>query len=278
MLNWHELDSHQQRLVTGTALTVPLVAALAVGPYWLLALLVGVASGTGLWELQRMLFKEPLARPWLALFLAAGILMPLGASLGGFAGLHLGLIASFFSALLALLFFAPLDPSGLSRLAHLTFGWLYIPYLLSYVLLLGRMTEGTLWLFFILCVNAADDIAAFYCGRRFGRHKLYPAVSPKKTLEGSLGGLLASLVTGVLYGNIFFHGVSTPELLLLSGCLAVAGQVGDLVESMIKRISGRKDSSSLLPGHGGVLDRLDSLLFAIPVTFFFLVRKSPGLL
>lgn len=278
MLNWHHLDSHLQRLVTGTALTVPLIAALAVGPYWLLFLIVGSAAGVGLWELQRMLFVDPLTRPWQIVFLAAGLLLPLGAALGGFAGLHCALILSLFSGFLTFLLFSPVDPSGLSRLAQFTLSWLYVPYLLSYVLVIGRLAEGTLWIFFILLVNAADDIAAFYCGRSLGRHKLYPAVSPKKTIEGSLGGLLASLTVGVLYGRLLLHGVSTWEMLCVSGCLAVAGQSGDLVESMIKRISGVKDSSSLLPGHGGMLDRLDSLLFAIPVTFYYLAWKNSGLL
>lgn len=278
MLNWHQLDAHQQRWVTGLAVTVPLIALLAVGPFWMVALVVGLASGAGLWELQRMLFQEPLPRPWQALFLATGLLLPLGASLGGFTGLHLALIAAIFFGLLALLLFSPADPSGLSRLARFALSWLYIPYLLSYVLLIGRLTEGTRWIFFILSVIAADDIAAFYCGRKFGRHKLYPAVSPKKTIEGSLGGLLASLAIGMLYSTVFLSDVSAWQILIVSGVLGVAGQVGDLVESMIKRSSGRKDSSTLLPGHGGILDRLDSLLFAIPVTFFYVMWKDSGFL
>lgn len=277
MSNWRQLDPHKQRIATGTAITVPLVAILAAGPYWMVSLVVGLASGTGLWELQQMLFKEQLTRPWQSLFLVAGLLLPLGASLGGFAGLHCALTASLLSAMLSLLFFAPRDLSGISRLAHFCLAWLYIPYLLSYVLLIGCLTEGTLWIFYILLVNAADDIAAFYSGRKFGRHQLYTAVSPKKTIEGSVGGLLAGSAIGVMYGTLFLEGVGTGEILFFSGCLAAVGQVGDLVESMIKRLSGRKDASNLLPGHGGVLDRLDSLLFAFPVTFFYLVWKSPRL-
>lgn len=257
---------------------LPLIALLAVGPFWMIAIVVGLASGAGLWELQRMLFVEPLSRPWQGLLLAAGLLMPLGASVAGFAGLHFALIAALFAGLVSLLLFSPADPGGLSRLARFTLCWLYIPYLLSYVLLINRLTEGTQWLFFILLVIAADDIAAFYCGRKFGRHKLYPEVSPKKTIEGSLGGLVASLVVGMLYSTVLLSGTRMWEIMLVSGILGVAGQLGDLVESMIKRSSGRKDSSSLLPGHGGILDRLDSLLFAIPVTFFYVMGKAPELL
>ena len=273
MWNWQRLDSHKQRLVTGTLIGVPLVIALAAGPYWVLCVLVGLACATGLWELERMLFPEPLSREWLALFILVGLLMPVGASLGGFAGLHGALVAGFFLAFLCLLVLSPLDPSGLARLAHFSFGWLYIPYLLSYVLLIGRMAEGSLWVLYIVCVNSADDIAALYCGQRFGRRKLYPAVSPKKTIEGALGGLVASVVVGVIFGTLFLKRVSIGEIVILSGVVATLGQVGDLIESMVKRMSGKKDSSHLLPGHGGVLDRLDSLLFVIPAVFFFLTSK-----
>jgi len=278
MLDWHKLDSHQQRLLTGAALTVPLVAVLAAGPYWMIAAIVGLASVAGLWELHRMLFAEPLGRSWQALYLAIGLSLPVGAFLGGFQGLHAALVGAILSGLLALLLFSPLDPAGLSRLARFSLSWLYVPYLLSYALLIALQAEGARWLLFIFAVIATDDIAAFYCGGRFGRHKLYPTVSPKKTIEGSLGGLLGSLAIGTLYGSIWLSAASTCQIVLLSAVLGVAGQVGDLFESMIKRSSGRKDSSSLLPGHGGILDRLDSLLFAFPVTFFLVTWNRPELL
>ena len=256
---------------------VPLVIALAVGPYWMLCILVGLVSGTGLWEVQRMLFHQSLSRQWQVLFISAGLLLPVGASLGGFAGLHCALVACLLTALLWLLAFSPLDPSGLARLAHFSLGWLYIPYLLSYVLVIGRLAEGSLWILFIVCVNSADDIAALYCGQQWGRHKLYAVVSPKKTVEGALGGLSASLIIGMIYGMSFLKGVSAREVLLLSIMVAALGQVGDLIESMIKRMSGTKDSGRLLPGHGGILDRLDSLLFVIPAIFFYLAWKNSRL-
>jgi phosphatidate cytidylyltransferase len=271
------LDSHKQRLVTGAIILVPLLIALAAGPYWLLCLIVALASAAGLWELERMLGGESSSRQSQAFFVLTGLIFPAGASLGGFAGLHFALVACVFAGFLALLVSSPSEASGLTRLARFSLGWLYIPYLLSYVLLIGRLHEGTMWIFFILTVTAADDIAAFYCGRKFGRRKLYPVVSPKKTIEGSVGGLFAGLAAGGLYGSLLLKGVNLWEVVLLSGGLAVIGQMGDLIESMIKRMSGRKDSSNLLPGHGGILDRLDSLLFAIPATFFYLAWTEVGL-
>jgi len=271
MVNWREWDSHKQRLVTGLILVVPLVVLLSLGPFWSWFLIVALAAGTGLWEFEKLLNREGLPGGWQALYILVGLLFPLAAALGGAAGLHGALVVGLFAGFFSLLVVCPLDPSGISRLAQLSLGWLYIPYLLSFVLLIGRMESGRAWVFFVLAVIMASDVGAFYSGRRLGRHKLYEAVSPKKTIEGSIGGLLAGMALGTLYGYFFIMKVTPGELILLSGILTIVGQAGDLMESMLKRVCGKKDSSQLLPGHGGVLDRLDSLLFAFPAVWLFLV-------
>jgi phosphatidate cytidylyltransferase len=124
------------------------------------------------------------------------------------------------------------------------------------------------WTFFALSLNWAGDIAAFYVGRSFGRHKLAPEVSPAKSWEGSI----ASTVASVIYGAVFFRWLlpAAPlgEALGLTVIANIAGQLGDLCESAIKRGAGVKDSGNLLPGHGGWLDRVDSSLFALPVVYF----------
>jgi len=130
--------------------------------------------------------------------------------------------------------------------------------------------QGRYWIVFVLAIAIAGDSGAYYSGMKAGRHKLYEQVSPKKTIEGAVGGLAASILTGLLLGLAFLRQVPLAHLLLLSFVLAVAGQLGDLFESMIKRNCGKKDSSGLLPGHGGVLDRLDSILFGFPLAWFFL--------
>ncbi len=130
--------------------------------------------------------------------------------------------------------------------------------------------RGYLWIFFLLAVIFANDTGAFYCGSLLGRHKLYKAISPKKTWEGAIGGLICSLLAAVCFIQILRpHPLSMGMVLLALG-LSVAGQIGDLVESMLKRNHEIKDSGSILPGHGGMLDRIDSLLFAIPVLFTYL--------
>jgi phosphatidate cytidylyltransferase len=250
-------------------MAAPVLAVLTVGPYWSWFLLVALLAAAGLWEYQRMVFQEGLPVKWQAFYITAGLLLPLGASVAGSDGLHAALFFVFFAAFFTALAVSPEDANGLSRLARISMGWLYIPYLLSYVLLIGRASTGNRWVFFALLVTVANDAGAYYCGRHLGRHKLYERVSPKKTLEGSAGGLAAGMLVGSLFGLLFLETVSAGCLILLSFVLALVGQIGDLIESLIKRMNGVKDSSNILPGHGGILDRLDSLLFVFPVLWFF---------
>jgi len=159
-------------------------------------------------------------------------------------------------------FSAPLEQS-FPKAALAFMGFAYCGVLLGFLLWLDRRTLltllGTIWI---------GDAAAYYGGRLFGRHPLAPRISPKKTVEGAFAGLIGSIVSGVLLGT-WLTGQSSTSLLAVSFSAAVIGQLGDLAESALKRSSGVKDSSSLLPGHGGMLDRLDSVLFAAPVYFWF---------
>ncbi len=124
------------------------------------------------------------------------------------------------------------------------------------------------WTFFALSLNWAGDIAALYVGRSIGRHKLAPEVSPGKSWEGAAASTVASVIYGAIYFPRLLPAVPLAEALGLTVIANVAGQLGDLCESAIKRGAGVKDSGTLLPGHGGWLDRVDSSLFALPVVYF----------
>ena len=113
------------------------------------------------------------------------------------------------------------------------------------------------------------DTGAFYTGRTIGRHKLAPLVSPGKTIEGAVGGFVMAVVAGLICKLTFFPEIPTVHALALGGALGAIGQVGDLAESLLKRGSDVKDSGNLLPGHGGMLDRIDSMLFCAPVLYFY---------
>jgi phosphatidate cytidylyltransferase len=153
-------------------------------------------------------------------------------------------------------------------LAFNALGLLYLPFLLGHLVWLRFLYQGEWWVLWFLLVIFAGDTGAFYAGRTWGQTKLYPAVSPGKTWAGVMGGLAASLAVGVGLGKWLLTGVGIPALALLALVLAVVGLLGDLFESMLKRQVQVKDASSLLPGHGGMLDRLDSILFAAPVVVY----------
>jgi phosphatidate cytidylyltransferase len=162
---------------------------------------------------------------------------------------------------LTLLSRVPLEET-LDALGILGFGVFYFALPISS---LHYLQQADPWLvFFLFAVVWLGDTAAFYMGSAIGRHKMAPVISPKKSWEGSAAGFVTSILAAAVW-SFWRLGRVDPKLLLAAALVAAAAQVGDLVESMIKRGSGVKDSGSLLPGHGGMLDRIDALLFAAPV-------------
>jgi len=157
---------------------------------------------------------------------------------------------------------------GFTRAAALVLGIIYIFGAWKAGILLHDMNPN--WLMFALGVNWIGDTGAYYVGKNFGRHKLAPAVSPGKSWEGAVASLVFGIAFGIVYLPLTIKGVSLAEAGLIALAANIAGQAGDLAESAIKRGSGVKDSGTLLPGHGGFLDRLDSTLFAMPVVYTLL--------
>jgi len=152
-------------------------------------------------------------------------------------------------------------------------GMAYVPATLGLLILIRSQMETKLqggnWILFLLAVVWFGDTGAYYIGRALGRHKLAPLISPKKTIEGSLGGLAASAVAALLTKKFVLPQLPLTHLFLLAGVLGVVSQIGDLAESALKRGAGVKDASNLLPGHGGMLDRLDGLIFATPTLYCY---------
>lgn len=148
-------------------------------------------------------------------------------------------------------------------------GFLYISVLLGHLILLRDLPFGRQWIFFVLACVMFCDSAAYFTGVSIGQKKLYPAISPNKSVEGAVGGIIGSILGAVLARWVFFDALGWFDVLLLGILLGVLGQVGDLFESMLKRSFGVKDSGRLVPGHGGLLDRLDSLLFAFAPVYYY---------
>jgi phosphatidate cytidylyltransferase len=181
-------------------------------------------------------------------------------------------------------FRSPLD-QVLPDTAQGLFGLIYIAYPLTLIPLLWKQEDGPALVLFLMVCVWAGDIAALYIGRAFGKRKLAPRLSPGKTWVGSIASIAGSMIAAsivvlisnllIARGNTALH-ISQPlwQSLLLAAILNIAAQLGDLLESAIKRGAGVKDSGSLLPGHGGILDRIDALLLAAPVLWFILLLKD----
>jgi phosphatidate cytidylyltransferase len=155
-------------------------------------------------------------------------------------------------------------------------GIIYIAVPLSHLIVLREIELGRLWILFIFTVIWANDAFASYVGGVAGRHKLCPAISPNKTVEGAVGGIAGGVLGAYLFNSYFPIGAAPVEVFFLSLAIVALGILGDLVESLIKRGAEVKDSGKIIPGHGGVLDRIDSTLFAIPGVYYYLIWQAGG--
>jgi phosphatidate cytidylyltransferase len=175
--------------------------------------------------------------------------------------------------LLSLLLYALLTKRSLSEsipaLAVTLFGILYVSWLLSHLTLLRGLPHGKRLIFYLLLLVWSGDTGAYYAGSLLGTHPLAPMISPKKTIEGAVGGLGASLIASYVAYRTFLPLLGAHDWIMLGVLLAIVAQIGDLCESMIKRGVNVKDSGTLLPGHGGLLDRLDGVMFAAPVLYYY---------
>jgi phosphatidate cytidylyltransferase len=169
---------------------------------------------------------------------------------------------------LALLVFSR-NQFDIYQMAHLFIGTIYIGLGFSYMINIIWHADGFIWSLFILLIIWANDTGAYFTGKNLGKRKLWPSISPNKTVEGSIGGILLGLIVSGIFGYFFPQVWSIGYALGLGLLISVVGQLGDLVESAIKRSTGTKDSGRILPGHGGVFDRFDSLIFTYLILQIF---------
>ena len=153
-------------------------------------------------------------------------------------------------------------------------GVLYLGLTLSTLSMTRLLPLGEWLIFFLLLVTWASDTGAYLVGTLYGRHRLAPTISPKKTVEGLVGGLIGAIIVGYTARWWFLPELSGLDCLILATLLTITGLWGDLTESAMKRSVGMKDSGRILPGHGGMLDRLDSLLFTAPVFYYYVTLAS----
>jgi phosphatidate cytidylyltransferase len=241
------------------AVGIPLIIALVGwGPAWLFAVVIVVLVLATLREYFVMALPEFSKEQWIGTFFGLALTLWLVLPRNDRADLLFGVwLLMLFSAYLLL----PGERDDkMSRLLWTILGTLYVGYLFPHWALLFSMPGGRAWVFFVLLVVLTGDSAGYLIGRRYGRRKLAPELSPGKTIEGALGYLGGSLLAGTA-AKFFLPQIPMTEIIVLSAALSVLGQIGDLFESWLKRVFAVKDSGTLLPGHGGLLDRLDSLIF-----------------
>ena len=267
---------HLKRWITGL-IALPFLIFLVYFGEVTFGILVGLAGILSLWEYFRIVFNaERRALSSVIVWWGYGVsLLILGtAFVEGLTGVTLLVAFNLLFVGLFSIFIYKSNPLVGNIIQKQIQGIVYIPVLLSFLILIRRQPDGVMWIFYLFGIIFAGDISAYYVGSYLGRHKLNPAVSPGKTIEGAVGGLAANLLAGSV-GIIFFRpDLSWPVGIIFFLATGIAGQAGDLFESELKRSSGIKDSGGLLPGHGGILDRIDALLFASPVAYLFIAFIS----
>jgi phosphatidate cytidylyltransferase len=265
---------HLGRVITAVVLLPVLYFIVRYGPFYIFFLLVAGGILIGQYEFYRFYYHQNHSTRFL-LGLILGFLLALSFYLKLiYAAPNLPILVLTLILLCVTLFslFTVREiKTALSDTAVMLLGVMYVSFLLSHLLLLRDLPQSQWFILFVLGITWVCDAGAYYVGKLMGRHPLSPRISPKKTVEGAVGGLLFSLLGSLGAMFWFLPGFSVADSVLVGFLLGVAGQLGDLVESLWKRSAGVKDSSALLMAQGGLLDKVDSLIFTAPVFYYYLI-------
>lgn len=268
---------HLKRILSALVATPCLYLIIAKGGLFWFSILISVAALIALSEYYFIVFnkqRESVFGPVALIgYLTCQAIVFSTYQYPGRFDLILGLVAASFmlSGLVTLLRYEA-GADVMSVLSRQVQGTIYIPLLISSLVLIRNDGNGGIaWIFFVLVLVALCDTGAYYAGTYLGKHKLCPKVSPGKTVEGFLGGLALTVICGLGIKTYFFPELPLVMTLVFLIAVSVVGPIGDLFESALKRTFGVKDSGSIIPGHGGILDRIDALLFVAPVAYLFKV-------
>ena len=262
---------HGKRWLTGLVAIPLLIALLTLGSALHFTLLVGVVSLLALREYFGIVFShfdEPVPGGIPAIAYAMSLMVSWAAYRGALDSIPALIVLDLLIIGIVGVTRFKNNTAIPAIIARQVLGVIYVPIFLSYFVLLRNSADGASWVLFVLVVIFAGDTGAFYAGSYLGSRKLIPSVSPGKTVEGAIGGVAANLVAGSFMKAVFLQNLPWVPTLVTIVVIGVAGQFGDLFESVLKRSGNIKDSGTLLPGHGGILDRIDAVLFAVPLTYF----------
>ena len=263
----------KQRIITA-AIGVPLIILVIwLGDPWF-SLLIAAAALGGTFEFYHLGKGENVNRPLIyfgLLWSLAIVLSPLIPYYKAVDSLPIIMAFATVVSLFCVLCYSPRE-KAFHNWAWIVAGVIYVGWMLSYWLSLRVLDDRGIWVYLAMFTTFANDTGAFFVGRKWGKHRLAPAISPGKSWEGALGGLLSAILAAVGIVAILNPEKCSGWQAIILGCLiSLFAQAGDLVESLLKRNTGVKDSGKLLPGHGGVLDRFDSLIFVGPIVYYYVV-------
>lgn len=268
------VDAHQSsrmgeltRRVLSTVVLLPTFVWILIGaPAWLFTVLIVGVGMLANWEFTRMFERAgvPVLRDaglvWGGLITLAFVRPDRAGA--AFAVVVIGLLAASLDR-------GPAGPVRWQRVAITLLGVCYVNWLLGHTIALRALPDGVHWVLLLVWITWLGETAAYTVGSLIGRHKLAPGISPGKTVEGAVAQFVASLLAALTAGAWLFPGLRLRDAIVVGILLGVLGQVGDLVESALKRSVGAKDTGQVIPGHGGILDRIDGLLFNAPALFYY---------
>ncbi len=268
----------KSRILTALILFPPVIYLIGWSPRWLFVVAVILTAGLALYEYFGICLQSGFKTlPAVGYAGAAGVILAQAGTFLGARNLLLAFLTLLVLVTMSVAIFGIEDPKQyLTAMAATLLGVLYIALPLSFLVPLRfrNGAQGANLILLLFLVIWAGDIFAYFVGRAVGRHLLFPRVSPKKTLEGSLAGFAGSLLAAWGFVLWVWKTADLKSVILLAALVAIAGQVGDFVESAMKRGAGLKDSGTILPGHGGMLDRIDALLFGTAALWVALSIKD----
>lgn len=240
-------------------------------PNWVFSLLASSMIGCALWEFFNLAERKGIfVYKYFGIFI--GMLVPIiiyfQMGMEGYVTMEPFFIVIACLFTFVLLFTRRENSQALSSIAVTMFGLLYIAWFFSFFIKLKFLPQGPLLVVFLIVVTKMGDVGAYFIGRSFGKHSLIPRISPNKTVEGTIGGLIFS-VGSALAGKLYLPDFSFAHLLILGLLLGILAQVGDLAESLLKRDCAVKDAGNSISGFGGMLDIIDSLIFTVPIFYFY---------
>lgn len=269
------MSRNMTRIISSIVSLPILFAIIYFGTPFHFFILLEIIIFIALYEFYRMIERaESGCYKWTGIIF--GILLPIGIFKEVYSYTNLFVASAIITSFILRIFEGNKYGNTYLYIPNTLFGILYISLLMSYILMVRMIGyQGRELVFFVLMATWMGDTAAYFGGKGFGKHQLAPLISPKKTIEGAVAGLIGS-ISGALIAKLWFLDINFSNAIIAGILIGIFGQLGDLSESLIKRNLHVKDSGSIIPGHGGMLDRIDSLLFSLPVFYYYYIYIVSG--